>query len=128
MSNSAFSLNSLKAFTCSEELFRHFLNKRLVYTEGVQYLAGSAKCYWLMTDIAVKYFPALLKKHRDRFYLINFIAYSDGPGLISIEDGNDKIHLTDKISYTDFPEKDVSIKLYLVDGGDHYCLMLPSEY
>jgi hypothetical protein len=128
MSQSAFSIDSLKCFTGSEEWFRHALNRRMIYTEGVMYLAESAHCHWLVTDIAVKYFPILMKKYPDHFYLIEFIATSDNRGSVIISDGNDNVHFKDKISYTDFPVKDAPIKLYLTKGDGHYCLMLQSEY
>lgn len=128
MMSSAFSVQSLSAFTGTEEWYKHFLNRHLIYTEGIFYLAEAAKCRWLLDDIALKYFRVLLKKFRDHFYLIEFVASSDDKGHITISDGNGKVHLTDTIRYTDFPVKNEPIKFYLVETDGRYCLMLQSEY
>lgn len=123
-----FNINQLRQFTGSEQLFKSWCSRRIVYTVGIQYLAKEAKCYWLIVEIALVMLPKLLKNNPDSFYSIQFSVYADHTASIVVGDGNDNIYLEHKINWTDFPETEEPIQLYLCDSGDHYCLMLPSEY
>ena len=125
---SNFDLNDLKQFSGTEEYYRHFLNRHLIYTEGVKYLAEKAECYWLLDEIAIILLPKLMKKYRDSFYCINFFVNEDQSAEISTDDGNNNIYFKHKITWTNFPVKEKLVKFYLCESGDAYCLMLPSEY
>jgi hypothetical protein len=124
---SEFNLNELRQFTGSEQLFRHGINRNLVYTEGVQYLAEKAECYWLIDEIATIVFPYLLKRHYDEFYLIKFLV-TEYNAVITVEDGNNKLYANHRVKFTDFPISGIPIKFYLCASDGYYCLMLPSEY
>jgi hypothetical protein len=128
MLHNHFNLDGLGQFVGSERFIKHWCNKRLVYTEGVQYLASQAKCYWLLNEIGLILLPRLLKKYPDWFYHIEWCVYPDCSGLITIDDGNDNTHFTHKIEWTNYPIKEQPFKFFLCDAGEHYCLMLPSEY
>jgi hypothetical protein len=39
--------SNLAQFTGDLERYRHYFNRKLIYTPGVQYLAESAGAYWL---------------------------------------------------------------------------------
>ena len=39
---------ALDQFTGSEVVYRHPLSRRIRYTEGVQYLAEMAQCFWYL--------------------------------------------------------------------------------
>lgn len=123
-----FNLNELNQFTGSEQFFKHWGNKKLIYTEGMQYLANKLNCYWLIEEIAFVILPRLLKNHLDYFYCIQFFVENDCSAIITIDDGNGNIHFNHKIKWTDFPTIGETVKFYLCDSGSHYCLMLPGEY
>lgn len=123
-----FNLNELNQFTGSEQLFEHWVNKRLMYTEGFQYLANKLNCYWLIEEIAYVILPRLLKSHPDWFYCIQLFVHADHSAILGVDDGNGNIHFNHNIKWTDFPIIGEVIKFYLCDSGGHYCLMLPSEY
>jgi hypothetical protein len=125
--NANFSLDELKHFSGSDEIFKHWISK-MHYTEGVRYLAHEAGAYWLIDEIACIILPRLLKENKDWFYTIELSVSSDHSAIVIIGDGNDNIHLKHRINWTDFPVKEKPVKFYLCDSGDHYCLMLPSEY
>jgi hypothetical protein len=38
--------------TCTEQLYRHGINRKVVFTDGVKYLADQAGAYWLLDEIA----------------------------------------------------------------------------
>ncbi|MCK1641666.1 hypothetical protein IVA95_30015 [Bradyrhizobium sp. 157] len=42
----------LAHFTGTAEWYRHGLNRRMLYTDGVQYLAEKGGAYWLLDKIA----------------------------------------------------------------------------
>lgn len=115
------SLN-LNQFTGTEKYYRHFLG--ILYTDGVQYLAQTAKAYWLIDAIAswqldpkVNQDPML---QEIQFWKLQ--VNPDHSAVLSCERDTDDVVVTQDIPYTDFPLE--SIKLYL----NHGVLMLPSEY
>lgn len=126
--NEKFSLDELSHFTGSEEIFQYWGNKRFVYTQGIQYLANKAKCYWLIDEIGLILLPRLLKKHPDEFYTIQLSVNPDSSAMITVDDGNGNIYLNHRIDWTTFPITDQPVKLFLCDSGTYYCLMLPNEY
>ena len=123
-----FSLTELNQFSGSEQFFKHGINRKLIYTEGVQYLAGKAGCYWLIDDVACVLLPHLLKKCKDHFYSLQLLVQPDHSAVITVDDGNGKIHFKHKVSWTDFPIIGEAVKFFLCESEDHYCLMLTSEY
>lgn len=120
-------LNELNQFSGSDQFFKHGLNRKLIYTEGVQYLAEKARCYWLIDEIACVLLPSLLKKHNDRFYSIRVLV-TDCSAVIRVGDGNNKIYTNHKIEWTDFPITGTPINFFLCESDQYYCLMLPKEY
>jgi hypothetical protein len=124
---SDFNINELRQFSGSAQFFKHAINRKFIYTEGVQYLAENAGCYWLIDEIAVVLLPYLLKKHYDEFYSIQLLV-NDNSAVITVDDGNGKIHINHKIQFTDFPISGIPIKFFLCASEEYYCLMLPNEY
>jgi hypothetical protein len=122
-----FNLNDLNQFSGSEQFFKHGVNRRLIYTEGVRYLAEQARCYWLIDEIACLLLPLLLKKYNDTFYSIQLLA-NDSSAVITIDDGNGNIHINHKINWTDFPVSGEPVKFFLCESDKYYCLMLRNEY
>lgn len=127
MQNS-FEMSELGQFTGSGQVFKYWCSQKIVYTEGVQYLAKNAGCYWLLDEIALLILPRLLKYHKDVFYYIQLLVNDDCSAVITVEDGNENVHFKHKIGWTDFPVIGEPVKFFLCCSGDHYCLMLPSEY
>lgn len=111
----------LAHFTGSEQFFRHALNRSVIYTEGVQYLAEHGGAYWLIDEIALaqRYVPAVAA---EEFQLWNLSVAEDRTAILACEDGNGGGVFTKAIEYTDFPLTE--IKLYYTNGT----LLLPSEY
>src|ERR1700722_6473459 len=107
-----FNLNELRQFTGSEHFFKNGINRKLIYTEGVQYLAEKARCYWLIDEIAVILLPSLLKNRYDEFYSIQLLV-TNCSAVITVGDGNGKIYMKHKIEWTDFPISGTPVNFYL---------------
>ncbi len=107
-------------FTGSETLTRHPLFRKMVYTEGVAYIAEAAGAHWLVDAIGANQYDAFVKA--EDFQVWQLYVSSDSSADLKCGDGNGKCVFTQPISYTDFPEP--GIKFYFTNGT----LLLPSEY
>jgi len=118
--NSTQNLKSeLSQFIGTEKFYR--ITQRHVLTDGTKYLAEKAKCFWLMDAIA----SHLPKYFSDYFCVARLVVNGSGAELV-IDDGNDNVYARQKIEYTDFPLNE--IKLYCSFDGEHWVIMLTSEY
>jgi hypothetical protein len=109
----------LSQFTGTEAYHRTFLfNPNLVHTDGVQYFAETAGCYWFLDIVATEFYPLLAKEPFISIYLMVF----DGQAKITVQDGDLNIIKKKSISHTDCPDGEYSF--YLTDN----VLMLTSEY
>lgn len=96
------------------------------YTEGIKYLAETAECFWLVTDVSV---IAKSLKERSPFITIDVQTLSGEEkdligyeAIIRYSDGNDHTLETQKYHLTDFPLE--RLCLYFVNST----LLLPGEY
>lgn len=116
--------SDLAQFTGSENVYKHWTG-RLVFTEGVQYLAEKGGAYWLIdaiasyqTDKRITSCPELVD-----FQLWELAVGEDKSAkLIVHTDSNKPAAITQEIPFTDFPLE--RVKLYVCNGT----LLLPSEY
>ena len=116
---------NLQHFHGSEVLYRIPLIRTL-YTEGIQYLAQAADCFWLVTDCSVigrslmgksSFISIDFKMHDEREKEETGYAAS-----ITYGDGNGSVFEVQRYHVTDFPLE--KLRLYFVNGT----LLLPSEY
>jgi hypothetical protein len=118
---------------------RHWLNRSMIYTSGVEYVAETAGAFWLIDAIASH---CTKKKLMQDGRLRDFQIWSLKTNLVKrtavLEcraDSGEKAVVTQRIPFTDFcmPE----IKFYVERGGSidertgevkhHLCLMLKCE-
>ena len=111
----------LAQFTGSECFYRHWLAHRIVFTEGVKYVADMAAAYWLLDDIV---FAQRLKRVlAEEFQLWRLrVDFADSTARLVCEDGDGNRVFAKRIEYTDFPLEE--IVFYFVNGT----VLLPSEY
>lgn len=110
---------NLSQFTGTEAYHRTFMfTPKLVHTDGVQYFAETAGCFWLLDIIATEVYP-LTKK--EPFLSIKLIV-ANGAAQINVEDGDCEPLFVKKIAHTDCPEG--TYEFFLTDN----VLMLTSEY
>ena len=117
---------NLAHYTGAEDYFRHGLNRRLIYTDGVKYLADQAGAYWLIDVVAsVQHTGIRLARHL--FQSWSLIVDTDkATGLVICTDGNGKKLYVQQMEYTDFPLREV--RLYCCEDSGQHVLMLSSEY
>lgn len=108
----------LSQFTGTEVWYRHPLNRRMLYTEGVQHFAEAAGCYWLLDIIATEIFRLQVTMP---FLHIRLIV-EGGEGDIVADDGNGVEAFRRHINFTDAP--DGEWRFYLTDN----VVLLPGEY
>lgn len=111
----------LHHFTGSENWYRHSLNRKVLYTEGAQYLAEHGGAYWLLDSIAVAQAHVKAVK-AEEFQVWTLKVNSDSTALLTCDDGNGRIVFDQSIPFTDFPLPEV--KLYFCNN----VIMLPGEY
>ena len=115
MSNKDISKSDLAQFTGTTQYFRHWTRK-IVYTDGVQYLAERTGAYWLI-DLVASYQP--LCDERQYWTLL-----LDGGKYCAVcKDRDDRVLVSQKIEFSDFPEHLLPFTCYLQDG----VMFLPSE-
>jgi hypothetical protein len=106
-------------FTGSETFYRHPLMRKVVYTEGVHYVAETAGAYWFLDKIATMQMDATVGGEEFQVWKLEV---ADGKGVINVEDGNGGEVYSEAITFTDFPEP--GITLWFTDNT----ILLPSEY
>lgn len=116
----------LAQFTGSSTFTRHALIPRMLMTEGTVYLASAAAAHWL-TD-AIGSYLLDLRAQQEPFQVWRLAVDTQSRrAVLTMTDGNgsDPI-ITQQIDYTDFALP--HIDLWLVADGEHWVLMLPTEY
>jgi len=107
-------LADLNHFTGTENYFRHPFSK-VVYTDGVKYVADNAGAYWLIDAI-------LSYRRTEPFQVWELKLIQAGGAVLTMkEDSGQPILVTQEIPVTDFP---MPISMWITGG----VLMLPSEY
>lgn len=111
----------LNQFTGSETWWRHPLNRRTTYTDGVQFLAERAGAYWLIDEILLIQ-PDAAKLGLPEFQFWRLKVLPDRSATLLCHDGDGVIAYAKDISWTDFP-LDV-VELWFTND----VLYLPSEH
>lgn len=112
----------LRQFHGSEQFYRNGMNRSVIYTEGVKYLADEGGAYWLVDDIAIANMTeAALRGEEFQVWTLTKAEHGQGATLVAT-DGNEKVLFSEAIAYTDFPLD--SITLYFQNNT----LLLTSEY
>lgn len=112
--------DELSGFIGTENYYRHSLNRSLLYTDGVKFLAERAGAYWLIDAIAIA--NALPALKAEPFQSWKLTVSPGKSGLLVCEDGNSRSLWTERMQYTDFPLPEIT--LFCTDN----VLMLTSEY
>jgi hypothetical protein len=112
---------ALRQFSGSETWYRHSLNRKVLYTEGAQYLAEQGGAYWLLDSIAIA--QAHVKAvAAEEFQVWTLKVNPDSSALLTCDDGNGHVVYDQSVPFTDFPLPEV--KLYFCNN----VIMLPGEY
>jgi hypothetical protein len=113
--------SDLRQFTGTEAWYRHALNRKVLYTEGVQFVAEHGGAYWLIDEIALTQI-AEKKVSAEAFQVWILAVRPNHTATLVCEDGDGRFVYTKELEFTDFPLDE--IKLYFTDNT----ILLPSEY
>lgn len=123
----------LPHFTGDCERFRHALNRHVIYTPGVQYLAETAGAWWLIDAIASHLgspeFQAAVQKDprvQDLHFWRLDVSDDDSAVLTARADSDLPAFITQPIPFTDFPLP--KIDLWVGYDGHYFTVYLPSEH
>ena len=113
-----FDFSQLSLFTGTEHYYR--INRKCLLTDGTKYLAEGAGAFWLM-DAAASY---LIELGTDDWFVQIVLVVTGSKAVLTLEDGN--VRARQEIPHTDFPMPQQT--LYACWDGEHWVIMLPSEY
>lgn len=113
--------SELRNFCGTETWFRHPLFRKFLYTEGIQFLAETAECYWLIDLIFG--FQIDQQIVRDELFQLWELKVTENKGAtLTCDNGNGEIVFTHNLTFTTFPMD--SIRLYFSDN----VLLLTTEW
>jgi len=104
----------LNQFTGTDHWYRHPLNRKIVYTDGVKHVADAGGAYWLIDEIALIQ-PYEKAVSAEGFQFWKLTVHDDRTATLVCEDGNGKAVYKKEIEFTDFPLSEISF--YLTNNG-----------
>ena len=118
--------SDLQGFTGTEQWYRHGLNRKFIYTDGVRYFAENAGggAYWFL-DIAASSIFMLHRLQKEEFLSVTMTVTASG-AVILVTDGNDEELFTQHIEFTDCPQGEW--KFFQIWDGENSTMLLLSEY
>ena len=118
--NGNFDANQLTFFAGTEKYYR--ISRKHLLTDGTKYVAESAGAFWMM-DAAASHLNEI---GTDDWFVLVRVTVTNNSAVMRYEDGNGNVRAQQSIPYTDFP---LSVFMfYACWDGEHWVLMLPSEY
>lgn len=119
----------LSQFTGTLTYHKLTMHPRVLFTDGLAYLAKEAKCYWLM-DVVMSHLATSKKIAREPFVSFSITVAQDKSALCIFTDGNDLKLAKQKIESTDLPFDKLSFfcQKEKQAEGSRWIVMLPSEY
>jgi len=111
----------LEQFTGTDHYYRHAINRKVLFTDGIKYLADQAGAYWLLDEIALIQ-PYDKRVAVEPFQVWTLRVTANQTALLTCDDGNGNIVFSKDIEFTDFPLDEVT--LWFANG----VIYLPSEH
>lgn len=129
----ALTQSELNQFQGDLERYRHSLNRHVIFTPGVLFLAERAGAHWLIDAIASYLTRSTLEPLGKRdprirsLHFWNLDVWADKSATLYAEaDLNEKPFIKQEIPFTDFPLRHVSV--WAGFDGEYWTLYLPSEH
>lgn len=110
----------------ANKMFRHPLVRKFIYSDGVQACAD-AGLYWMLDILATEGVQHMKKHPDDGLMVVYFSAYANRSALIkgTLSD-DDPTPWMRRVALTDCEPGQWTF--YMAYDGEHYSLILPSEY
>jgi hypothetical protein len=108
-------------FTGSETWYRHWVNRKILFTDGAKHVAEAGGAFWLLDIIAIEqtFNKSVAAEEFQAWTLKVDLARHNGQ--LTCEDGNGSVVFTKAIEFTDFPVAEIT--LWFEDNT----IYLPSE-
>ena len=122
----------LNRFTGDLERYVHPLNRRVIYTPGVQHVAQAGQAYWLIDAIASYFGSEEMDEAIKRDYRLGSLQFwhldvQGGRAVLTANaDAGVEPFIRQEIPFTDFPLDHIDI--WAGFDGSHWTLYLPSEH
>lgn len=113
----------LAHFYGSQQWFRHWAVRSVLYTEGAQHVFEHGGAYWLLDEIAFRQMDRKAVKNEP--FQVWDLKVVNSSGMLTCENGNGNVVYTKKLDYTDFPLP--SIRFFVEYDGQNRTIMLPGE-
>lgn len=116
----------------SDTRYRHMLNRRVLFTDGIQHMAEAGGAYWLIDAIASYFGSAKMQKAIDADDRLQWMQFwrldvtGDSARLTMRADSGEEPAIVQKIGFTDFPLD--SIDIWAGYDGHYWTIYLPSEH
>ena len=120
MTTTKLTAGDLRQFTGTEHWYRHPLMRRVLYTDGVKYLAEQGGAYWLIDIIAFAQIE-LAVTDAD-FQAWTLAVHEDRRAALISTDGNANALHRQTIPFTDFPLNEITLWV------EARTILLPSEH
>jgi hypothetical protein len=112
----------LAGFTGTETWYHHHLVRSILFTDGVRYLAETAKAYWLLDEIALAQRAAPLASSERLQVWKLIVDLTKRSAILSCKISAGEPIIVKKIDFTDFPLE--AITIFVTNN----VILLPSEY
>ena len=120
MTQKTLAKSDLRQFTGTENWYRHSIVRKVLYTDGVQYVAQHGGAYWLIDEIAFAQCDP--KYAAEEFQFWKLTVDPRHSAILTCTDGNDRLISEKHISFTDFPLDEIC---FYFTGN---VILLTSEY
>lgn len=119
----------LSIFTGTEAYHKLTMHPRVLFTDGLAYLAKQAKCYWLM-DVVMSHLAYSRKVNQEPFVSFSITVDENKRAVCQFTDGNDKKLVKQIVESTDLPFDNLQFFCQKEEqaNGTRWIVMLPSEY
>jgi hypothetical protein len=111
----------LRQFTGTENYYRHSLFRKVLYSDGVQYLAEQAAAYWLIDAVAAAQYGEP-RVRAEEFQVWKLTVDPTHHARLTCEDGNNNVVYSQDLDFTTFPL--ATVELFF----ENNVLYLPSEH
>ena len=120
---------NLSQFTGTQAYHKLTMHPRILFTDGLAYLAKEAKCYWLM-DVGMSHLATSKKLAVEPFVSFTITVSKNRQARCLFTDGNDKKLAVQLIESTDLPFEKLNFFCQKEEQGTNtrWIVMLPSEY
>jgi hypothetical protein len=124
MSTKNITPENLANFWGSQEFYRHWISRSLVYTEGCEFLNANG-AGWLI-DAVLSHVAMTTKVAVEDFVVATLkVNLEKKSAVLIFDDGNDNVLAKQEIEYTNFPLPE--IVFYVESNGEGKTMMLTSE-